>query len=90
MARSLTAEYGSEGIRINALAPGYIDTDIMQRTGLSEEMIVEMTKQAIVHTPLGRMGTGQDITKSVLFLASSDSAFITGVELTVDGGWAQA
>lgn len=89
LARSLTAEYGSRGIRINALAPGYIDTDIMRRTGLSDEMIAEMKEQATIHTPLGRMGTGLDIAKSVLFLASNDSAFITGVELTVDGGWAQ-
>ncbi|TCQ97301.1 SDR family oxidoreductase [Neorhizobium sp. JUb45] len=89
LARSLTAEYGSRGIRINAMAPGYIDTDIMRKTGLSEEMIREMNVQAIDHTPLGRKGTGHDIAKTVLFLASDDSEFITGVELTVDGGWAQ-
>jgi NAD(P)-dependent dehydrogenase (short-subunit alcohol dehydrogenase family) len=89
LARSLTAEYGSRGIRINAMAPGYIDTDIMRKTGLSEEMIREMNIQAIDHTPLGRKGTGHDIAKTVLFLASDESEFITGVELTVDGGWAQ-
>jgi len=89
LARSLTAEYGSKAIRINALAPGYIDTDIMRRTGLSKEMIREMNIQAVAHTPLGRKGTGLDIAKAVLFLASSESEFITGVELTVDGGWAQ-
>lgn len=89
LARSLTAEYGSKGIRINALAPGYIDTNIMRRTGLSDEMIAEMKTQATMHTPLGRMGTGHDIAKSALFLACDDSDFITGVELTVDGGWAQ-
>lgn len=89
LARSLTAEYGSKGIRTNALAPGYIDTDIMRKTGLSEEMIREMNTQAIVHTPLGRKGTGDDIAKAVLFLSSDESEFITGVELTVDGGWAQ-
>jgi NAD(P)-dependent dehydrogenase (short-subunit alcohol dehydrogenase family) len=89
LARTLTAEYGAKGIRINALAPGYIETDIMRRTGLSDEMIAEMNIQAIKHTPLGRKGTGYDIAKSVLFLASGESEFITGVELTVDGGWAQ-
>ncbi|WP_348639734.1 SDR family oxidoreductase [Neorhizobium sp. JUb45] len=89
LARSLTAEYGAKGIRINAMAPGYIDTDIMRKTGLSEEMIREMNRQAIDLTPLGRKGTGHDIAKTVLFLASDDSEFITGVELTVDGGWAQ-
>lgn len=89
LARSLTAEYGAKGIRTNALAPGYIDTDIMRRTGLSEEMIREMKTQATAHTPLGRMGTGHEIAKAVLFLASDESEFVTGVELTVDGGWAQ-
>ncbi|TWF57063.1 SDR family NAD(P)-dependent oxidoreductase [Neorhizobium alkalisoli] len=89
LARSLTAEYGPKGIRINALAPGYIDTGVMQRTGFSDAMIAEMTSQATAHTPLGRMGTSEEIAKSVLFLASDDSEFITGVELTVDGGWAQ-
>lgn len=89
LARSLTAEYGSKGIRTNALAPGYIDTDIMRKTGLSEEMIRDMKTQATIHTPLGRMGTGHEIAKVALFLASDDSEFVTGVELTVDGGWAQ-
>lgn len=89
LARSLTAEYGAKGIRTNALAPGYIDTDIMRRTGLSDEMIREMNTQAITHTPLGRKGTGHDIAKAVLFLASDQSEFVTGVELTIDGGWAQ-
>lgn len=89
LARSLTAEYGPKGIRINALAPGYIDTGIMLRTGLSEAMIAEMMNQATAHTPLGRMGTSEEIAKTVLFLASDDSEFVTGVELTVDGGWAQ-
>ena len=61
----------------------------MRRTGLSEEMIREMNIQAIDRTPLGRKGTGHDIAKTVLFLGSDESEFITGVELTVDGGWAQ-
>ncbi|PYE88707.1 SDR family NAD(P)-dependent oxidoreductase [Phyllobacterium leguminum] len=89
LARSLTAEYGPKGIRINALAPGFIDTDIMRRNGLSEEMIREMKTQSTAHTPLGRIGTGHDIAKTALFLATDESEFITGVELTVDGGWAQ-
>jgi NAD(P)-dependent dehydrogenase (short-subunit alcohol dehydrogenase family) len=89
LARSLTAEYGSKGIRTNALAPGYIDTGVMLRTGFTEEQIERMTTQATVHTPLGRMGTSEEIAKTALFFASDESEFITGVELTVDGGWAQ-
>jgi NAD(P)-dependent dehydrogenase (short-subunit alcohol dehydrogenase family) len=89
LARSLTAEYGAKGIRTNALAPGYIDTGVMLRTGFTDEQIDAMTTQATINTPLGRMGTSEEIAKTALFFASDESEFITGVELTVDGGWAQ-
>lgn len=89
LARSLTAEYGPRGIRTNALAPGYIDTGVLHRAGFTEEAIDRMTREANVNTPLGRMGTSEEIAKTALFLASGDSEFVTGMELTVDGGWAQ-
>lgn len=89
LARSLTAEYGPRGIRTNALAPGYIDTGVLHRAGFTEDAIDKMTMEANVNTPLGRMGTSEEIAKTALFLASGDSEFVTGVELTVDGGWAQ-
>jgi NAD(P)-dependent dehydrogenase (short-subunit alcohol dehydrogenase family) len=89
LARSLTAELGTRGIRTNALAPGFIDTDIMRKVGMSEEMIREINAQSQAEVPLGRNGTGEDIAKVALFLASDESAYVNGVELTVDGGWAQ-
>lgn len=89
LARSLTAEYGPRGIRTNALAPGYIDTGVLHRAGFTGDAIERMMNEANINTPLGRMGTSEEIAKTALFLASEDSQFITGIELTVDGGWAQ-
>jgi NAD(P)-dependent dehydrogenase (short-subunit alcohol dehydrogenase family) len=89
LARSLTAELSSRGIRTNALAPGFIDTDIMRRVGMSEAMIREIREQSRNEVPAGRNGTADDIAKAVLFLASDESGYVSGVELTVDGGWAQ-
>ncbi|WCM92288.1 SDR family oxidoreductase [Acidovorax sp. NCPPB 2350] len=89
LARSLAAELTHKGIRVNAMAPGYIDTDQARKSGVSEEMI-EQTK-AHVHTqiPMHRSGTVDEIASVVLFLASDDSSYMTGSELCVDGGWNQ-
>ena len=89
LARSLTAELSAKGIRVNALAPGQIDTDIMRKVGMSDEMIQQVNEQASAQIPMGRTGAAEEIASVVLFLASDDSAYVTGVELCVDGGWAQ-
>lgn len=89
LARSLTAELSAKGIRTNALAPGHIDTDLMRKAGLSEEMIGHVTAQAHARIPMGRSGTADEVARVALFLASDDSAYVTGVELAADGGWAQ-
>ncbi|EJJ28395.1 dehydrogenase of unknown specificity, short-chain alcohol dehydrogenase like protein [Rhizobium sp. CF142] len=89
LARSLTAELTDRGIRVNAMAPGYIDTDQARKSGVSEEMIEQTKAQVHAQIPMHRSGTVDEIAKAVLFLASDDSAYITGSELCVDGGWAQ-
>ena len=89
LARSLTAELSAKGIRVNALAPGHIDTDIMRKAGLSGDMIEQVNAQAHAQIPMGRSGAPDDIARAVLFLASDDASYVTGVELSVDGGWAQ-
>ena len=89
LARSLTAELSVKGIRVNALAPGQIDTDIMRKVGMSDEMIQQVKEQASTQIPMGRTGAAEEIASVVLFLASEESAYVTGVELSVDGGWAQ-
>jgi NAD(P)-dependent dehydrogenase (short-subunit alcohol dehydrogenase family) len=89
LARSLTVELSDKGIRVNAMAPGYIDTDQARKSGVSEEMIEQTKTQVHGQIPMHRSGTVDEIARAVLFLASNDSTYITGVELCVDGGWAQ-
>ncbi len=88
-ARSLTAEISKTGIRTIALAPGHIETDLMRSAGMSDDMIQQVNAQAAAQIPMGRSGSAEEIAKTVLFLASDDASYITGVELTVDGGWSQ-
>jgi NAD(P)-dependent dehydrogenase (short-subunit alcohol dehydrogenase family) len=89
LARTLTAELSPKGTRVNALAPGYIDTDIMRKVGMSEAMIEQVNERARTTVPLGRIGTVDDIAKSALYLASDDAGYVTGIELVVDGDCAQ-
>ena len=88
-ARTLTTDLKERGIRVNALAPGHTATDIMRKTGVPHESIDGINAQIQAQVPAGRIGTGDDIGKAALFLASDDASYVTGIELTVDGGWAQ-
>ena len=74
-------EYAQDQIRVNSIHPGAIDT-AMLTNAYSEEFLAG----TVDHVPLGRMGTPMDIAKGALFLASDDSAYITGTELVIDGG----
>ena len=76
---SLAREVGPKGIRVNAVAPGIIETDMMK--AVPKEVIDPM----IARIPLGRLGQPEDIAKAFLFLASEDASYITGVVLSVDG-----
>jgi 3-oxoacyl-[acyl-carrier protein] reductase len=78
--KSLARELGSRNITVNAIAPGFI------KTQLTDVLPKEQVEAAIANTPLGRLGEMEDVAKAVLFLASDDAAFITGQVLTVDGG----
>jgi len=89
LARSLVAELTGKGIRVNAMAPGHIDTDQARKSGMSEEMIEQTKTQVHAQVPMHRSGTVDEIAKVVLFLASDDSSYVTGSELCVDGGWNQ-
>lgn len=77
---SVAKELGSRGVTCNAVAPGFIDTDMT--AGLAQEM----KDQAVKMTPVGRLGTPEDIAAVVGFLCSDAAAFVTGQTLTVDGG----
>ncbi len=80
LTKSVAKELGSRSITCNAVAPGYIPTDLTAT--LSEELI----KEAERLTPLGRLGTVEDVAKAVAFFASDAAAFITGQVLNIDGG----
>lgn len=80
MTHSLARELGPRGIRVNAIAPGYLETDM---SGTLDE---NQRQQIVRRTPLGRLGTVQDVVPVVEFLISPGSAFITGQVMTVDGG----
>jgi 3-oxoacyl-[acyl-carrier protein] reductase len=80
LTKSLAQEVGSRNITVNAVAPGFIETDMTH--GLSEELKQKM----IEATPLRRMGTSEEIASAVKFLVSDEAAFITGHVLDVNGG----
>ena len=80
-ARSWVVDLKPRDIRINVLSPGHTDTP-----GLDGLLNSEQKSFLAGETPLGRLGTGDDIGRAAVFLASSDSAFVTGTELIVDGG----
>jgi len=82
LTKTVAKELGSRGITCNAIAPGFVPTDLT--ASLPEELI----GQAVERTPLGRTGTPEDMAAAVAFLASDDASFITGQILAVDGGLA--
>lgn len=87
-ARSWILELKSRQIRVNVLSPGPIDTPIFDSLG-SPDKAQEFKSYIATQVPLGRMGNPDEIGSAATFLASDDSSFVNGIELTVDGGMAQ-
>lgn len=88
-ARTWTADLKTRKIRVNAISPGPIETPILGKMGLNETQVKEFGVSLASLVPMGRMGQSDEIAKAALFLASDDSSYVTGIELTVDGGMAQ-
>ena len=80
LTKALARELGSRGVRVNAVAPGYIATE------LTEVLSEEIRGAILANTPMGRLGSPEDVASAVRFLCSDEAAFITGDVLLVDGG----
>lgn len=85
LTKGLSNVYGRNNIRINAVAPGPIESPRLDRIAASNES-VQANRQTTTGTPLNRLGTAQDVANAVIFLASDQSAYTTGTVLQVDGG----
>jgi NAD(P)-dependent dehydrogenase (short-subunit alcohol dehydrogenase family) len=82
LTQALAAEYGAQGVRVNAILPGAVDTAMYRQMNDTPESITFMTN---LHA-LKRVATPEELARSVLYLASDDSAFVTGTASLVDGG----
>ena len=86
LTRALAAEYAARGVRINAIAPAYIDTEMVGRYfAAKDDPVAERARVNGLH-PIGRMGRPEEIAGPALFLASDDASFVSGEVLMVDGG----
>ena len=88
-ARTLTSELVDRGIRVNVVSPGPIVTPIFGRTGLPKEAVDEFARGVVAKVPMKRFGQPEEVANTVLFLATPESSYITGVDINVDGGMGQ-
>jgi NAD(P)-dependent dehydrogenase (short-subunit alcohol dehydrogenase family) len=86
---SFANEFKDQGIRVNAVSPGPIDTNFFNEANVPEDQQKQMAEQILSQVPLNRFGKPEEIAKTVLFLASDDASYITGHEIQVDGGMVQ-
>lgn len=84
MTRSLACEWAREGIRVNAVAPGYVATELVETLERNGQMSRESIER---RTPMGRLARPEEIAQAIGFLASDAASYITGTVLSVDGGW---
>lgn len=82
MTRNFAMKWGPERIRVNAVTAGFIDTPMT-----SPELVPDYIAEQVARTPLGRLGTPEDVADAVIFLCTENSSFITGSVVTVDGGY---
>ena len=84
MTRVMAIEWARLGIRVNCVAPGYVQTDLVDDLAQEGKLTLRDLER---RTPLRRLGTAREIARAVVYLASADAAFVTGEVLVIDGGW---
>ena len=89
LAKTLSSELLSKGVRVNVISPGPVSTPLFGRLGLPAEQLSEVAAGILAQIPLKRFGTPEEIASAVLYLASAESAYIVGTELVADGGMSQ-
>jgi NAD(P)-dependent dehydrogenase (short-subunit alcohol dehydrogenase family) len=85
LTKSLATRYAADGIRVNCVCPGGIETHILKRA--TAEEVAEFWRMSAAGHPLGRNGQPEEVAQAILFLASDDASFVTGCPLLVDGGY---
>lgn len=86
LTKAMAIDHGRDGIRINCVCPGDIDTPMLPQDASARKLDWKTYLAGCENRPMGRIGTPEEIAKAVLFLASDDSSFMTGTALVVDGG----
>lgn len=84
MTRSMACEWARDGIRVNAVAPGYVATELVEKLVGNGQIDVAAIER---RTPMGRLARPDEIAEAILFLASDSASYVTGAVLSVDGGW---
>ena len=90
LTKSIASDYVGKGIRCNAICPGTVDTPSLGDRMAASGNVEEARKAFIARQPMGRLGNAEEIAALALYLASDESAFVTGQEFIIDGGWTAA
>jgi 2-keto-3-deoxy-L-fuconate dehydrogenase len=90
LARSMALDHAQDGVRVNVVVPGAIDTPLLQRAFARSQDAETARARSVARHPLGRLGQAEEVARAILFLAGDDSSFTTGSCLMVDGGWLAA
>ncbi|MEX2600231.1 MAG: SDR family oxidoreductase [Balneolaceae bacterium] len=85
LSKTAALEYSAQGIRVNALAPGFIETPMLDKAGITTDPDVK--KMITDRHPIGRLGTSREVADAIVWLSSDEASFITGHTLLVDGGY---
>ena len=86
MTKAMAIDHGKQGIRVNCLCPGDVDTPMLEVDARNRGLSYADYMKGAANRPLGRVGTAEELARAALFLASDDSSFMTGAALVVDGG----